>query len=349
MLQARYAEELPHIVMDMSKLDLVVKEKLFQLYADNLSVHFPKLRDVFLCPICLNAFLRDALYTVVDVRDALLTAEHIIPEAIGGQICTLTCKECNNRIGGSQLDSHLIQKLKVDDLDLNETPLRVWAQVKGYGVEVELYVNDQHLEIYSLSNAPGPNSRIVELIDIVQTVEQETGRINIDPGIAGSRGLLGENDQLSFALKGRSGYSPLRLKCAILKIGYLLMFHFFGYEYILHKNLQQVRTQILNPDNDSIISQAVFPLEQASPNPNGVNLLYLPKSKRCFFVTLAIFNRFFGVVLPGLDDASESIYEKWNVSGKVDFKIIPIPPDPEFRKYGFPTWIWYNADKEMLA
>lgn len=216
-------------------------------------------------------------------------------------------------------------------------------------MEVELHVKDHHLELHSLSNAPGPDPRVVKLIDIVQTVEQETGRIRIDPGVAGSRGLLSETDQLRFALNRRSGYSDLRWKCAILKIGYLLMFHFFGYEYILHKNLQQVRAQISNPDDDSIMSRAVVSLDQAPPNPNGVNLLCLPESKRCFFVTLTISNRFYGVVLPGLDDASESVYEHWNVPGTAGAKVIPIALKPEYRRRDAPKWIWNNADKELLA
>jgi hypothetical protein len=325
------------------------REKLFRLYADNLSMHFPELHNVFLCPICLNLFPQEALYTVEDARDAQLTVEHIIPEAAGGEIYTLTCKNCNNQIGGSQLDSHLIRKLRADDLNLRDKPVRVWAQVRGYGVEVELYTRDKHLEIYSLSNAPGPNPSVKGLIEFLQKVRQETGRISVTPGIVPSRDSVGKEDRLSFALNKRLSYDPLRLKCAILKVGYLLMFHFFGYEYVLHKNLQQVQAQILSPDNDSIVSQAIFPLEQTSPNPNGVNLLYQPKPKRCFFVTLAISGNFFGVVLPGLDDTSESIYEQWSVSDRVDFRLIPIPPDPDFRKYGFPTWIWYNADKEMLV
>src|SRR4029450_5965370 len=68
----------------------------------------PDVRDVIWCPLCRKPFGRSTLDT------GELTEEHIIPEALGGKIITLTCKKCNNTDGG-QIDSHFIQKVRVDE------------------------------------------------------------------------------------------------------------------------------------------------------------------------------------------------------------------------------------------
>ena len=330
----------------MSK-NLALRERLFDLCSENLSIHFPQLQDVFLCPLCLNPFDRDAIFATEDGQDPVLTVEHIMPDALGGRISTLTCKPCNNLVGGSHLDSHLIRRLKVEDTDLSTTPLRVEAHIRGYSVEVELRAGSRQIELHSLSNAPGRNPHVVELIRVLNEVETETGRVNISPRIESSRdGVRSAEDQLAFVLNKRSAYDPLRSKIGILKTGYLLMFHLFGYEYILHENLQQVRTQILNPREDVIASRAILRLEQPPPHPGGVGLLYTPRVLRCFFVTLDLSterDRYYGVVLPGLDEESRSVYGRWEVTGRIDFRVIPIPFALEFREYAFPTWIWHNV------
>jgi HNH endonuclease len=71
------------------------------------SSHRTEFVDRILCPLCLNAFLKEA----IDSEPPELTEEHIIPEALGGKLITLSCRSCNG-VHGSQLDSQLVQMLR---------------------------------------------------------------------------------------------------------------------------------------------------------------------------------------------------------------------------------------------
>src|SRR5687768_9639165 len=74
------------------------------LYIDNAAL-FTKsehLRDMFPCPICLNGFTRQH----VETETLLADLAHVWPESVGGNVSTLTCKRCNNRIGG-KYDEHV--------------------------------------------------------------------------------------------------------------------------------------------------------------------------------------------------------------------------------------------------
>src|SRR4051812_46256424 len=76
--------------------------KLFRRYARNLSIHFPQVSGVFLCPICIEPF------SETDVRSESLRVDfgHIYPEEAGGNLTTLECCRCNgrlNRAGDNEL------------------------------------------------------------------------------------------------------------------------------------------------------------------------------------------------------------------------------------------------------
>jgi hypothetical protein len=165
-----------------------------------------------------------------------------------------------------------------------------------------------------------------------------------------------DESHVHFHISSRLGYNALHSRVAVLRVGYLLMFRRFGYGYILHKSVEQVRHQILNPEQELITSKAIVRLEQAPPESNGVSLLYSPEDLRCFFVTLDLstaLDRYLGVVLPGLDDQSKQIYDRWHALGgnvedvRLSMTLIPFDPqvvsDPN--NVGPPAWIWNNVSK----
>src|SRR5438045_3156866 len=80
-----------------------------QLTADlqTVSAEYP---GKMACPLCLTLFGED----VIDLDEPQLTEEHIIPGELRGNLVTLTCKHCNN-LHGAEIDSHLIQRLRVAD------------------------------------------------------------------------------------------------------------------------------------------------------------------------------------------------------------------------------------------
>src|SRR4051812_13941051 len=104
-----------------------VKQSLFDLYSADLVEFFPDYPNRFLCPICRLLFTRKSL-----TDENGLTLEHCIPEALGGQVYTLTCKSCNNG-SGSKLDVHLINKLLADDFfdEMSSGPVDGTLTIEG--------------------------------------------------------------------------------------------------------------------------------------------------------------------------------------------------------------------------
>ena len=105
-------------------------EYLFQLYASDLARFAPTLAGCFGCPLC---------YKTIEWTPALkevVAEEHIIPHALGGRITTLTCRKCNND-NGSDLDSHLVQRARVET---GRFPVgaRVYIGDSDYGALVDL-------------------------------------------------------------------------------------------------------------------------------------------------------------------------------------------------------------------
>ena len=80
-------------------------------FQENAPLHLQQqvsnLVEPFVCPLCLYAF------SCVPASFDRVTKEHIIPSSLGGTLITLTCKDCNNE-SGSRLESHLVQRVRVD-------------------------------------------------------------------------------------------------------------------------------------------------------------------------------------------------------------------------------------------
>jgi 5-methylcytosine-specific restriction endonuclease McrA len=76
------------------------RHKRFDRFARELESLVPVAAGRCCCPLCLELFGRSEV-------DELLTLEHIIPDGLGKRLLALTCKRCNNDVGGANLDSHL--------------------------------------------------------------------------------------------------------------------------------------------------------------------------------------------------------------------------------------------------
>ena len=86
-------------------------------FIDNLKVNTLKIEKYF-CPICLNE---------INVNE--LTEEHVPQFSVGGNKLTLTCKDCNSKLG-HDIDVYTLNYFKVHQYN------------KGYvGSEVNLKIN----------------------------------------------------------------------------------------------------------------------------------------------------------------------------------------------------------------
>jgi hypothetical protein len=273
--------------MALSKAKRERITRFYQTYSSNLSLLVPELTDVFACPLCFGIFGREAL-------DAeFITEEHIIPRKLGGKLTTLTCKDCNNQ-DGSQLDSHLVSEFRTRDKieGLSHSPLKGRVETPTAKQDVEIYLsNPQSPGLLILGDPKRSNPKSVQ--SIMRTMEEDAKNV-------------------SFILK--SDYNPLNSQIAKLRAAYLLMFYYFGYEYVVQESVKLVRQQIQSPDKDLIASKAVLDFRQTPDELNRVSLIRTPSDLRCFIVSLKLsteIDRSFGVVLPGLGKGEETIYDRW--------------------------------------
>lgn len=276
--------------------------KLFELYSSNLRFHFPELENKFACPICFRIFSKEALETKE------ITLEDIIPESIKkSPFFTLTCKYCNNTVGGSRIDSHLAKRLKSEDIvaGKDKDPLR-----GKFVVGSEQITADIHLSI----NAD-PNIKIIGIPRLNDPQKLHKVDERFDTGIK------------SFQVTLNLGYKTLASKVSVLKIAYLLAFSYFGYGYIKYSFLDPIRQQILNPHEETDILKGIFKLDNLPFGKSGVTVLKKPDNLLCFLVTLDLstkLNRYIGIVLPGFDEENEQIYRKWSEIDYTKSRMLPV-------------------------
>jgi hypothetical protein len=88
-----------------------LRERLFDDYGGRLATVGGQAAGTFVCPLCQKPFNREAL--VGD--NPRLTLAHVLPEALGGSYCTLTCAACNND-AGSTLEAFLLNRFRAEDV-----------------------------------------------------------------------------------------------------------------------------------------------------------------------------------------------------------------------------------------
>ena len=308
------------------------KERLFDCYAANLSACRREYTESFACPLCLRLFDRGAL-AACDV-----TEEHVVPHSLGGRVVTLTCRDCNSE-AGSRLESHLVRRLERDDFisGVSKKPQPATISIAEGEIGGVAHRYPDRIEHYG--NPELSNPRLYALA----VSALQSGAMPLDV-------------QLRLA----SRYQARRSWVAILRMGYLLAFCYFGYGYILHPSAQQVREQILCPDDEIVPSTAVACPGEVPHGGNVIGLLYEPSELRCFFAVLRVRTsvvRYMGVVLPGPSANSQQLYERWaavlSPIADVHFKALFIPLDPDFvcgaDSIGFAGWLWREIRRPLAT
>jgi hypothetical protein len=150
---------------------------------------------------------------------------------------------------------------------------------------------------------------------LIEGLPYSLDRGHIHPASLREIEQLLESEPGSVKFQLNFGYDRHRANVAKLRAAYLLMFKYFGYEYILHKNVEGVRQQILTPGQDLIASKASFAFGLAPEELNSIALLRHSPELRCFVVSFRVstaVDRSFGVILPGLGDGGDDVYERWH-------------------------------------
>lgn len=275
----------------------IKRRALFELFSQNLSYvkQHPNVRirpdfdEGFICPICFKMFDRNSLSKEYD---DYLTLEDVPPQALGGKVCTLTCKVCNNS-AGTQLESHLKNKLRADLFLAGDSDIEMDARFR-------------------------PNNA-VDLAATVKLTSERGINIKYDPARSNPKELekLGDLEEArsisSVNLRFHLGYNSRRSKIALLRAAYLKAFSMLGYGFLINGNLVKVRHQIQHPTEELLpsfgITRADFP-----DSTIGVSVIYEPVELQSFLVVFDLIIRDkkcrYGVLLPGPTEPGIGIYNR---------------------------------------
>ena len=318
------------------------KKKVFNLFAQNLkwfleepSLSFKdsesgsEIEPEYICPICFNDFYRKDLNSNVENH---LTLEDVPPKKLGGNVKTLTCKDCNNKAG--------------HNLDVK---LKDWLNNK---------------ELHSFF----PNSKASARYEIDGHQVNGSFRVDNDGGViidlhtnrSNPEHVKEFNKRLKPFGATKFTFQPLQkqiddreAEIALLRIAYLEAFSLCGYGFMLNGYLGKIRDQIREPKNN-ILPKVLWLNYEFDDELNGLNIIREPKELRCFLIVFNIKTESrkykCAIALPGPTAPGLEIYENiekllcQDSSDNVQIKIehIDTTDNLRTREYTFDTYKWWR-------
>jgi HNH endonuclease len=260
---------------------------LFRKQAADLAAVCSDYPGRVLCPLCLTAFGEDA----IDLAEPELTEEHVIPSELGGRLLTLTCKRCNN-LHGAEIDSHLIQRLRVEDSleGAHDWPLKGRLEVAGMRAPADVDWRAHRNEMTQF--------RLRQFNPVVHDAIRESLR---------SRSVDTINVHFSF------DYIPYRTDIGILRIAYLAAFRAWGYGYILSPAVQVVRNLINDFENvNEEVLEIVGQIRDISPVPQEpVQFLWFAEGPAIMAIIRlrAVTRRHYATFLPVPGGPPEEVFD----------------------------------------
>lgn len=256
--------------------------QLFRRYAANFRMYFGGAGDLVACPLC---------YEVVDwgaVEAGRVSLEHVPPQSVGGRITTITCTECNNT-QGSRLDSHLVKRLVSEDTHVR--PVRVSVPNSPISIGGHLHVVEGEPPSIALVGRPA-----ISHPDVAKEIWEAL------------------QNKIPITVTPQYLYNERKARLAQLRVGYLMLFQWFGYDYLRFGIADIVRRQLTDPA-ELLVDHAVLNLDHSDLAAGGLYAIHTPRHLRCFlavFETTIQRTRRFGVILPGLDAEAGDVYDRWS-------------------------------------
>jgi hypothetical protein len=280
-----------------------VSEKLEFKFAIESNGIFTEFNDlIYICPLCKEIFIEECLDQTLENP---LTLEDVPPSKLGGKPLILTCKKCNNN-AGTKLDRSLINHLKESEFIL----IREYGEVKS-----KISINNSP-PIRSIIKR-GINKEWIFQIDFKNPIVEkqlEYLKHNWD----------GSEVNFSFSITSHDLVSS-----ALLRIGYLIAFHYFGNQLLIAENIQPIIEQIRYPQKKILSHTGITELKIADKVDDGLHVLVQPKECKCYFVVFTLkldqIKRQFGVFIPGPGQEGWNNYQNINDLKKhtiVNFKDI---------------------------
>lgn len=262
--------------------------KLFHRYSAELGRVTPALTGQFRCPLCLTLFKPIPGQLLRDI----LAPEHVVPDALGGRITTLSCRRCNNTTG-SNLEKHLIQRARIDN---RQVPIKARIQIGDAEHGAEIMIPED-------PRAPG--SAIV-----ITGVEKWSDARQVEK----AKQAMGSQPPPTIRFHANFGYVHRRSEVALLRAAHLMMFRTFGYEYLDDPSTALVLEQLKNPRNATpILGGIMWRIPDPPITDTCVTILVDPPMIQSFFVVLKLSRdplHLAGVVLPPPGSTDETLYDR---------------------------------------
>lgn len=299
------------------------REHLFSIYAKNLSIYFPHVTNKFLCPICKRLFSRNDL----DCTPPNITRAHIIPQSLRGTLFTLSCKQCNDKIG-SKLELHLA---KEKDL----------AKIKKGKGHLPIRIKTDHSEI-------GADLSFTNSKPLIRHNPNQS-----DPELSKKfiRDARKDWSKFKFSLRLKLP-NPKKRNIALIHSAFLMMFYYFGYEYVLSPNVSPIRDFILDPKLwDPSYNRTIWTHNTTLNSlslAEEVSIVLVPEEMRSFLIALPSPNesKLRCVLLPDFGKDGQKAYNRILAENfksiRLNGKSIPYDQsrltNPEFKWLGHNTW-----------
>ena len=251
--------------------------------------------DEYVCPFCLRSF--------TDV--SLISLEDAPQEALGGSKIALTCKECNNKLGGL-VDCHLVNYIvdKEDRLFPKEMvrSFTFHDKKRGRDIQGKIEVNktgEIRMIFPEKVNDPKVLNAAVKEIKKGDIIGAEM-RVNL------------------------SKRMPRNIVAALLKNAYILLFSYFGYSFLLNSFYDCFRDQINAPEKE-IVPEGLISVEGAFNALKDGIYVCDDMPLRGFFVVFTLKKREghkYGVFIPAIINGLEPAIEAARLIEKGDMVVV---------------------------
>ncbi len=263
------------------------RQRLFDLYSRNLAFFGAQPPDIFVCPLCMDGLTREALQG----PEPEVTLAHVIPQKLGGRLTTLCCDRCNHT-NGHALETHLVERLRTDDCLAGVGHRKGRLSLPFGDITVEYGYSPAELawKVYGIPEASNRN--------VLNAIPEYHSQLMSDP-----------TNYPPLCLMPQYRHQPSEVKAAVYQSAFLLMFSYFGYEFLFHPHFCSLREQVVHPEKD--IFPSVFPVlsdtSAATIHKDRPYAVVFANDPPVILVLLRMrpkggISRSFVVVLPGLND-----------------------------------------------
>jgi hypothetical protein len=217
--------------MTLAKSGIEKRQRLFDLYSKHFALGDPERREMFVCPLCCTGFTREDCAG----KNPRLSLAHFISQKLGGKDsdCTLTCTDCNNGVG-TNLEAALVERWKADDFAAGIGTMR--AGLSGafgeISVEYELSPQRRSMSFYGLPERSNPKHSAALHQYLTENSKDTAGEVQ-------------------FSVTPAYRHQPQLVTAALYHSAYLVMFAYFGYDFVFHPHFTPLRERVAKPDDQN--------------------------------------------------------------------------------------------------